>query len=250
MDLHERAPGRPERVERAGLDQRLDRALVGDVDGNLRRGSRGTTSKDASARAATIGVDDVRADVAHGAEPEADVLADGGEVADGLADIRREHLDAHAAALVEVHRELVLGVAHAREEGGHVLGGVVRLQVRGPVRDQPVRGGVRLVEGVVGERLEHLPQRVLRRRRVAVRGHAREEVLLLLVELGLLLLAHRAPQDVGLAEREAGELLRGRHHLLLIDDQAVACRRGRRASGSSSSGWIGTISCSLFLRSA
>ena len=80
---------------------------------------------------------------------------------------------------------------------------------------------MRLVEGVVREGLEHLPQRVLRRRTVAVHRHAAEEVLLLLVELGLLLLAHRAAEDVGLAEAEAGELLRRGHHLLLVDDETV-----------------------------
>ena len=53
-------------------------------------------------------VDHVRADVAYGAEAEADVFADGGEVADGLAHIGRQHPDAHAPALVQVDRQLVL----------------------------------------------------------------------------------------------------------------------------------------------
>ena len=47
--------------------------------------------------------------------------------------VRREHLDAHAAALVQVHRELVLRVADGGEERGHVLGRVVVLQVGRPV---------------------------------------------------------------------------------------------------------------------
>ena len=58
-------------------------------------------------------------------------------------------------------------------------------------------------------------------RRVAVGRHAGRERLVLRVEDLLLLLAHRAAQQVGLAERVAGDLLRGRHHLLLVDDQAV-----------------------------
>ena len=43
----------------------------------------------------------------------------------------------------------------------------------------------------------------------------------LLVEDLLLLLAHRPAQQVGAAERVAGELLGDRHDLLLVDDQAV-----------------------------
>jgi hypothetical protein len=61
-------------------------------------------------------VDHVEADVAHRAEPEPDVVADGREVADRLVHVGREHLDAHAAALVEVERELVARVADAREQ--------------------------------------------------------------------------------------------------------------------------------------
>ena len=53
------------------------------------------------------------------------------------------------------------------------------------------------------------------------------EAVELLVQLLLLLLAHRAAQDVGLAERVAGELLGDRHHLLLVDDQAVGLAEDR-----------------------
>ena len=55
----------------------------------------------------------------------------------------------------------------------------------------------------------------------AALGHAGGEGLELLVQLLLLLLAHRASQQVRLAERVARQLLRDRHHLLLVDDQAV-----------------------------
>ena len=110
--------------------------LFATCDGHLRRKSWNDVKRPFSSRAATMRVDDVRADVAHGAEAEADVVADGGEVADRLVDVGRQHLDAHAAALVEVHRELVLGVADAREQCGHVLGGIVGLEVGGPVGDE------------------------------------------------------------------------------------------------------------------
>ena len=54
-----------------------------------------------------------------------------------------------------------------------------------------------------------------------VRGHALREALELLVELGLLLLAHRPAQQVRGAEGVPGHLLRDGHDLLLVHDQAV-----------------------------
>jgi hypothetical protein len=128
-------------------------------------------------------VDDRVPDVAHGTEAESDVVADGGEEADRLVDVWGEHLDAHAAALVEIDRQLVLRVGDACEEGRHVLGRIVRLEIRRPVGDHTVRGGMRLVEGVVGERQEDVPQRLDRVIRVPALPHAGAEALELLVEL-------------------------------------------------------------------
>ena len=166
-------------------------------------------------------VDDVVPDVAHRGQAEADVGADGGEVPGRLVDVRRQHLDAHPAALGQVDRPAVLVVADAGEQAGHVLGRVVGLEVRRPVRDQPVGRRVRLVEGVVGERDQDVPQRLDRRGGEAVLLHAGLEPDVLGVQDRLLLLAHRAAQQVGLAEGVPGDLLRDRHDLLLVDDQAV-----------------------------
>ena len=47
------------------------------------------------------------------------------------------------------------------------------------------------------------------------------------VHLGLDLLAHGAAQQIGFAERIAGEILRDLHHLLLIDDDAVGLLQDR-----------------------
>ena len=57
--------------------------------------------------------------------------------------------------------------------------------------------------------------------RVAAVRHAGGEVLELGVQFGLLLLAHRPAEQVGGAQRVAGDVLRDRHHLLLVDDQTV-----------------------------
>ena len=104
---------------------------------------------------------------------------------------------------------------------------VVGLEVGGPVGDDAVGRGVRLVEGVVGEREQDLPQRVDRDLGEAALEHAGLEAGVLLVELLLLLLAHRAAQVVGGTQGEAGQHLGDRHHLLLVDDQAVGLPQHR-----------------------
>jgi hypothetical protein len=67
---------------------------------------------------------------------------------------------AHPAALGDGGRDLLLVRAEGGQDRGHVVDRVVRLHVRGLVGDQPVAGGVRLVEAVALERLEGLEHRV------------------------------------------------------------------------------------------
>ena len=59
---------------------------------------------------------------------------------------------------------------------------------------------MRLVERVVGEREQDVPQGLSGVLGVAALLHAGEEPDLLLVQLGLLLLAHGAAEDVGLTQ--------------------------------------------------
>ena len=164
VHAHQPTAAVPERVERAGLGQRLDRALVAHHDWHLAQ----EVLKRAVASVCLAGGDDpvdhVGADVADRGQAEANVGADRGEVGGRLVHIRWQHLDAHPAALGEIERGLVLVVAHAGQHRGHVLGREVRLEVRSPVRHQPVRRTVRLVERVVRERDQDLPQRCDARR--------------------------------------------------------------------------------------
>ena len=166
-------------------------------------------------------VDDIRTDIAHRREPEADIAAARGEVEVGVVDIGWQHLDAHAPALIEIDRALVLVILDRGEECGHVLLREVGLEVRRPEGHQSVAGGVRLVEGIVGEGDEDVPQCLDRPVGVAIGLHPLAEGDVLLVEDLLLLLAHRATQEIGVAEGVARKLLRDGHDLLLIDDQAV-----------------------------
>ena len=97
----------------------------------------------------------------------------------------------------------------------------MRLQVRSPVRYQTVRSRVRLVERVVRERQQNIPERLNSALRVAVRNHAVVEGSVLLIQLRLLLLTHRTAQQVCLTQSVVRDLLGNRHNLLLIHDQAV-----------------------------
>ena len=240
----------PSESNAPALDQRLDDALVAGDRVDLAEEVGEVGERAALGAGPDDRLDDVAADVADRGQPESDVGAGRGEVRVGGVDVGRQDLHAHAPALVEVERALVLVVADRGEQRRHVLGRVVRLEVGGPVGHQAVPGRVRLVERVVRERDEHVPQRLDRTLAVAPALHARLERDELRVEDLTLLLAHRLAQQVGLAERVAGHLLRDRQHLLLVDDHAErlaqdlarAAPRARRGSR-----WI---SWRPFLRSA
>ena len=95
------------------------------------------------------------------------------------------------------------------------------------VRDDAVDRGMRAVEAVARERLEVLPDLLDHVGVHAVAEAALDELHLLRVELLADLLADRKAEDVGLREREAGERLRHRHHVLLIDHHAVGLSQDR-----------------------
>ncbi|CAB5018750.1 unannotated protein [freshwater metagenome] len=149
-----------QRVEGASLDQRLDHPLIAHADLDLGQEVGEVDIASLGGPGGNERLDHPLAHVAHGRQPEPDVGAHRGEVGLGLVDVGREHLDSHATALSEVDRRLVLIVFGAGEQGRHVLSRVVGLEVGGPVRHQPVTGGVGLVEGVVGEGDQYLPQRL------------------------------------------------------------------------------------------
>ena len=98
---------------------------------------------------------------------------------------------------------------------------MVRLQPRGLVRDEAVADAVRLVERVVGERLDRVEVALRELGGVTVADAALDELAPLLRDELADLLAGRLAQVVGFFERVAGELLRRAHQLLLVDHQPV-----------------------------
>ena len=135
--------------------------------------------------------------------------------------------NADAARFLREAVQLV-GIADVeRHRRGQELDRVIGLEIGGLIGDQRVGRGVGFVEAVAGE-LGHELEDVLGAAAVdAVGDGALDEARFLLRHLLLDLLAHGAAQQIGLAEREAGQDLRDLHHLLLVDDDAVGLLQDR-----------------------
>ena len=84
---------------------------------------------------------------------------------------------------------------------------------------------------VIGEFRQKVEDLVRLLLRDAALGGAGDEAPALGIHLRLDLLAHGAAQQVGIAERIAGELLGDLHHLLLIDDDAEGLAQDRGEFG-------------------
>ncbi len=128
---------------------------------------------------------------------------------------------AEAAQVVNQHAELV-GQVDIVGHGAGVEGGrVVRFQPGGLPGDEGIGGRVAFVEAVAGELVDQVEDELGLGPGHAVGLGTLDEAGALRVHLGLDLLAHGAPEQIGLAQRVAGEHLRDLHHLLLVDDDAV-----------------------------
>ncbi len=127
---------------------------------------------------------------------------------------------------------LVLVVLDRGQQAGQVLHRVVRLEPRRLVADEAVTVRVRLVEGVVGERLDHVEQLVAElARRSPCASHPSTNFSRSLAMTLALLLAGGLAEVVGLVQRVAGELLRHPHHRLLVDHQPVRVAEHRAHVG-------------------
>ena len=180
----------PQRVETACLDQRLGDLLIAGRDIDLVQIVREVSELPLGGAGGDQRTDDVGADIADGTEAEPDIGSHRGEVQLGLVDIRRQDGDPQLAAVGQIHRRLVLVVAHRCQQPGHVLARIIGFEIRRPIRHQPVSGGVRFVERVVGERKDCVPQHFYGTGRESVGLHTVGEALVLLVENIALLLAH------------------------------------------------------------
>ena len=140
-------------------------------------------------------------------------------------------VEAETLALAPEDEELVRVVHFAGEHGRHECRRIVGLQPGRLVREQGICSGVGPVEPVLGEFLHEIEDAGGDARRdTAPRGALEEDGALLRHLLGLLL-AHGAAQEVGAAERVAGQDLGDLHHLLLVDDHPVGAPQHRLEVG-------------------
>ena len=103
----------------------------------------------------------------------------------------------------------------------HEIDREMRLQICRHERQESIRGRVRLVEAVARELLHQVEDLLDLLLREPARQRSLDKALALLGHLLELLLAHRAAQQVGIAQRVARQAVRDLHHLLLVDDHAV-----------------------------
>ena len=167
------------------------------------------------------GVHHVGAEALDGAQGKAHVaVLVHGEVVGALVDVRVQHLDAMALAIVHDFGDFLHALG-AVEAAGEELRRVMALEPAGLVAHPGVAGGVGLVEGVLGELLPVLPNLVQHLLRMPFGLAARHELVLQGVQNVDLLLTHGLAELVCLSFGETGQLLGQQHHLLLVHRDAV-----------------------------
>ena len=168
------------------------------------------------------GLDRPLAYAAHRPEPKPDgALRVHAEFEKRFVHVRAEDRDAPVAAFLHEQRDLLDVVHVVGQHRRHVFGRVIGLQVSGLVGHPRVTRRVRFVEGIRGKRLPVLPDFLQLLGVVAALGALLQELRLHFGNEVRLLFAHRLPQRIRLALREAGQLLRQQHHLLLVHRDSV-----------------------------
>ena len=126
----------------------------------------------------------------------------------GLVDVWAQHRDFHAARLVHEERHLLDVVHVVGQNGGHVFGWEIGLEVSSLVGHPGVASRVGFVEGIGGKRFPVFPNFIQNKFRVVA-------LLAPLQKLGLqfgqecrVLLSHGLAQNVGLAFGKSSKLLR------------------------------------------
>ena len=165
----------------------------------------------------------------HGLGP--DIFESGQRIADGslfrpefgkgMIDRGRQYFNAHLPRLIEKHFDLV-GIALIEgHDRGHELHRVIGLEIGGLIGQQGIGGGMGLVEAIGGEFLQQAENGLGCLAPDPAFGGSLDKAGALPVHFGLDLLAHGAAQQIGFAQRIAGQLAGDLHDLLLIDDHPI-----------------------------
>ena len=211
-----------QRIERAGFDEAFDHAAVhrAEIDALAEIVERSEAAAFRARRDDRF--DGVRADVLDRAEAEANALRRPG------VNVNSEEFTSGGSTAMPISRHSLmyfttLAVLPDSEVSSADMNSmrIVSLQIRRDERQVRVGGRVRLVEAVAGELLHQVEDFFGLLRRMAVGLGAVDEARALLGHLLGLLLAHGAAQQIGFAERVAGQAVGDLHHLLLVDHHAV-----------------------------
>ena len=149
MNRKQRTTVRINRIKRTSLDQRFNQSTI-------QRLHRHTLDEIREihilAMTAVTFLDDrinrSLANVTNGAKTKTHHIANSGILIHRLVHIRRQHLNAHAASLTQIQRGLVFVRTRTLQQSCHELHRIMRLQIRGPIRNQTVCGRMRLIERV------------------------------------------------------------------------------------------------------
>ena len=157
------------------------------------------------------------ADVLDGCKSKADSTFRRSEIRRRDLHVRWDYRNVHLAAFANVLHHVLRLAGLRRQQSGHELHRIMRLQPRRVIGQQRVGRGVRLVEAVAGELLHVVKDLSGASLGEAFLRGAFGEGGALLSHLGGVLLAHRAAQQVSSTERVAADDIGDLHHLLLID---------------------------------
>ena len=146
----------------------------------------------------------------------------GGELKHALVQAGREDGQSHPLRLVDVEGNFVRVIHLVAQHRTHELDRMVRLKPAHPVTDERIGRAVAFVESVVGEFFQKIEDgRRFFLRDVIVLPAPGDEVDPLLGHLLLILFAHGAAQEIGLAQAVAGQQVRRLLHLFLVNEDAV-----------------------------
>ena len=193
-------------VQRAGIHQALE-ALAVHVAGHTLYKVVNVCEQAVFLPLLYYGFHDVGAKALDGTERKTNVsVLVHGEVAGALVDVRVQHFDAVAFAIVHYLGDFFHGLG-AVKAGGKEFRGVVGLEPAGLVAHPGVAGCVGLVKGILGKLFPVFPDLVQDLFRVAVCHSSSHKLVLEGVQDVDLLFAHGLAELVCLAFGEAGKFL-------------------------------------------
>ena len=211
------------RIERAGFDERLQRALVECLFGHP---VDQIVERRELARGFTLGNDECRCPFAHVAntrQTKAHCRLAGHrcKVHTRLVDVWRANHHPIGPGIRQIQSCSVVVALYRSEQTSEVIDRVMRLEPSGLKRDEPVSKGMTLGEGVVGELLDDAKQFTTERFAIAVGGATTDKLWSLLGHCHRIFFGTGFAQRIGFGKGVAGKFLRHSHDAFLVNHEPV-----------------------------